>query len=145
VSAKGTPETLATTLGGGKAGDGTFAQHVALDLRNGAKHGVEHLSRRGARVDMLGQRSQSHASFAQRFSRVEQMPQAPPEPIELPDDEGIARCEIRDRGLESRSRSQRSRCGILVNDGATGGAQCVELQRRCLFIRRHACVADQAR
>jgi hypothetical protein len=74
-----------------------------------------------------------------------ELAQAPSDPIEFPDDEGIARREIRDRALEPGSRSQRPRCGILVNDGASGGAQRVELQRRRLFVRRHARVADQPR
>jgi hypothetical protein len=50
------------------------------------------------------------------------MPQAPSEPIEFPDDEGIARGEIRDRALEPRSRSQRPRGGIFVNYDAPRSA-----------------------
>jgi hypothetical protein len=46
---------------------------------------------------------------AERFGRVEQMPQAPSEPIEFPDNKGVARGEIRDRALEPGSRSQRPR------------------------------------
>ena len=130
-----TPKALAATHGGGKAGDGAFAQHAALELRDGAKQGVKHLARRGARVDILGQRSQRHASFAQRLRPSRAMPQAPPEPIEFPGDE------------VSRARDPRSharvpvaiatpRCGIVVNDGASGGAQCVELQRQADFYNK---------
>ena len=37
---KGAPEMLAAALGGSETGDGAFPQNVALELRNGAKHGV---------------------------------------------------------------------------------------------------------
>jgi len=48
---------LAAALRGSETGDGAFAQNVALELRNGAKHGVEHLARCGSGIDVFGQRS----------------------------------------------------------------------------------------
>lgn len=62
------------------------------------------------------------------------MPQAPSEPIEFPDNEGVARSEIRDRGLEPGSRLQRPRGGIFVDDGAPRSAQGIELQRCRLLV-----------
>jgi hypothetical protein len=142
---KGAPEMLPTALRGSETGDGAFAQNVALELRNGAKYGVEHLTRCGAGIDVFSQRAQRYPPLAQRFGRVEQMAQAPSEAVEFPDNEGIARREIRDRALEPRSRSQRARGGIFVNDGAPRSAQRVELQRCRLLVRRDACVTNQAR
>jgi hypothetical protein len=102
---------------------------IALELRNGAKHRVEHLARCGSCIDVFGQRSQRYPPLTQRFGRVEQMAQAPSEPIEFPDNEGIARSEIRDRALEPGSRSQRARGGIFVNDGTPQRAARSDLVR----------------
>ena len=40
---------------------------------------------------MHGQRSQRYAPLTERFGPFEQMPQAPSEPIEFPDNKGVAR------------------------------------------------------
>jgi hypothetical protein len=76
---------------------------------------------------------------------IEQRPQASAEAIEAPHDERIAGVDVRERAIETRPRSQRARGRILVNDGASGSAQRVELQRCGLLVRRHARIADQAR
>jgi hypothetical protein len=45
VSTKGAPEMLPAALRGSETGHGAFAQNVRSNCANGAKHGVEHLTR----------------------------------------------------------------------------------------------------
>jgi hypothetical protein len=128
---------LAAALSGSETGNGAFAQNVALEFERrppARNRGIEHLARGGARVDMFGQRSQCHATLAQSFGRVEQMPQAPSDPIEFPDDEGITRGKSRDRALEPRSRSQRPEAGAATT--LSGQALTTPAQRRRRTARR---------
>ena len=87
----------------------------------------------------------SATALAERLGYVEQRPQASAEAIEAPHDERTAGADGRERAIETRPRSQRARGRIPVNDGASGSAQRVELQRCGLLVRRHARIADQAR
>ncbi len=67
------------------------------------------------------------------------------EPIKAPDDERVAGAEILDRATETRARSRCARRRVFMNDVDAGGTQRVELQCRRLFVRRDACIANQAR
>jgi hypothetical protein len=121
-------DVLASTLGGTHPRDRPLAENVPLELRDGAQDGVEHLAGRGRCVDVLRERAQRNAPIAQHLGHLEQMPQRPPQPVELPDDEGIAGAQLSEGAIELRPRSERPALFVLEDPLAAGGLEGVELQ-----------------
>jgi hypothetical protein len=77
-------------LRGLHAGAGTLGDERALELGEHADHLPHGPPRRGVRVDRLGERAELHALALQLIEHMDQVPEAPAQPIELPDDERVA-------------------------------------------------------
>jgi hypothetical protein len=71
------------------------------------------------------------------------MPQRPPQPVELPDNEGIAGAQLGQRAIKLRPRSQRPALLVVEDPLAAGGLEGVELQAGGLDVGRDARVTDE--
>jgi hypothetical protein len=121
-------DMLASALGGAHTRDRPLAEYVPLELRDGTQDGVEHLAGRRRRVDVLCKRPQRNAPIAQHLRHLEEMPQRPPQPVKLPDDEGIAGAQLGQRAIQFRSGSERPALLVLEDPLAASGLESVELQ-----------------
>ncbi len=64
---------LPSCLSGAYPSDGSFAQDVALELRNGAENRIEHSAGGSRRIEVLGKRSQRDVAFAKYLRNFEQV------------------------------------------------------------------------
>ena len=87
----GPPADTAAPAGGGEAGVGTLAQHVALELGHQPEDAEQELAGRRRGVDqVLVEGLQLDVACVQKIDGLDQMQQRAAEPIELPDDDDIA-------------------------------------------------------
>jgi hypothetical protein len=71
---------------GGRA----FAAEVAFELGQGGEHVEDELAPGSGGVDRLLQAMEPNPTLGKFRDRVDQMPQGPPEAVELPGDQGVA-------------------------------------------------------
>lgn len=83
-----------------KAGTCSFGDELSLELAQRAKEVEDQFAARRCRVQLLGQRLESDASCAEVLDRLDQLPERPSKPVELPHHERIARAQVRDGGGE---------------------------------------------
>jgi len=77
--------------------------------------------------------------------RVDQVAQRATEPVELPDDQSVARSHLVENLRQLGSLVEGAARCVGEDPIATGRLECVELQVRMLVGCRNACVAEQVR
>jgi hypothetical protein len=101
----------AASPGGGQPGGGAFADEVAFELGQGREHVEDELAAGGGGIYRLLEAAEADPTLSQAGNGVDQMAQGAAEPVELPDDQGVARAQlVQDLGE-----------GGPVGVGATGG------------------------
>jgi hypothetical protein len=126
-------------------GDGALPHHVPLELRDGSQDGVQHPPGGRGGVDVVGEGAEGDLALPERLGHVEEMPERPPEAIELPDHQRIAGADGGEGFIQPRPRAKRPGGGGVLEDRiAAGGAQGVVLKGRGLFVGGDPSVADQA-
>jgi hypothetical protein len=71
-------------------GGGAFADEVAFELGQGGEHVEDELAAGGGGVDRLLEAPEPDAAVGQAGDDVDQVAQGAAEPIQLPDDQGVA-------------------------------------------------------
>jgi hypothetical protein len=97
--------------GCGKPSGRALADQVAFELGQGREHMEDELAARGGRFDRLLQAAEPDPALGQAGDGVDQVPQRAAEPVQFPDDQGVAGAELVQELLE----------GGAVGAGATGG------------------------
>jgi hypothetical protein len=82
--------TATVSVGCGQPGAGAFADQVALELGQGGEDVEDKLAARRGGVDRLLQAPEPDAALSQAGDGVDQLPKGAAEPVELPDDQGVA-------------------------------------------------------
>ena len=80
--------------GRSQPGAGSFADEVAFELGQGREHMEDELAARGGRVDRLLQAPEPDPALSQPGDGVDQVPQGAAEPVQFPDDQGVAGAEL---------------------------------------------------
>jgi hypothetical protein len=73
---------------------GAFADQVAFELGQGGEHVEDELAAGGGGVDRLLEAAEPDAAVSQPGDGVDEMPEGAAEPVEFPDDQGVARVEL---------------------------------------------------
>ena len=106
------PATVAAAgPGGGQPGAGAFADEVTFELGQGREDVEDELAAGGGGVDRLLEAAEPDAAVGQAGDGVDQVAQRPAEPVEFPDDQGVAGAQLVQDLLE----------GGPVGAGAAGG------------------------
>ena len=129
--------------GGLKTRAGALLDYRALELRQ-PREDVKHQPAAGSRcVDGLGERAKSDAALFQVLDGLDELPHRAGEPVELPDDQGVAAAHEVKRGLELGPVALGAGC--LLGEGllAAASLEGVELERGVLILRGDAGVADE--
>jgi hypothetical protein len=92
-------------------------------------------------VDRLGDRAEPDTALFKRCYGFDQMHQRATEPVELPDDEYIARAHIVERLLQARPIGTGTGGSIVEHLAASRRGESIELQRRVLIEGANAHVA----
>lgn len=129
--------------GSGKAGLGAFNGEFSLHLRE-RRHDVEEEPagrRRG--VDLVGERAEAHTVSVELFCEVDEVLHGTAEPVEFPDDEGVASANLLERFRQAWSIGLGATDGVLEDLLAARLGQCLVLQSEVLVCGRDAGVADE--
>jgi len=128
---------------GGEAGVGAFLDEVPLELRQRSED-VEHEPAAGrGGVDGLLQRPEPDAALGESMELVDEVPDGAAEPVEAPDDEGVAGAELVEELVEFGSVLQGPGHGVDEHAVAACCVERIDLQRRVLVGSGHACVPEE--
>lgn len=120
------------------------ADEAPLEFCDGADD-VEHqfpACRR--RVNRFGEAAETNAFFLEAGGDLDQMREAAPQPVELPNDQYITGHERPESIVEFASIGLRAAHAFIAEYIlAAGSSESVKLHRQVLFVRRDACVTDQ--
>ena len=97
--------------GGGQPGAGAFADEVAFELGQGGEDVEDELAAGGGGVDRLLEATEPDPAVGEAGDGVDQVAQRPAQPVQLPDDQGVAGAQLVQELLEDRP----------VGAGAAGG------------------------
>ena len=135
-------ESHAALLRGLDAGACALGDERALELGQDADHLPHGAARGGVRVDRLGKRAELHAALLELVEHVDEIREAPAEPVELPDDQRIAGLQGLEAPEQGRALRRGSRDSLVFEHGFTAGLlQGCELQGGVLVLGRDASVA----
>jgi hypothetical protein len=105
---------------------------------------MEHqLAARGGGVDRLLQAPEPDPALSQPSDRIHQMPQRPTQPIELPNNQAVARAELIQDLLEDRAVAADAAGGLGEHPVAAGTLQRVDLELWLLVGDGDAGIAEQ--
>jgi hypothetical protein len=76
--------------GGGQPRGGAFADQVAFELGQGGKDVEDELAAGGTGVDRFLKAAEPDAAVGQAGDGVDEVPERPAQPVELPDDQSVA-------------------------------------------------------
>ena len=88
----GSAAVAASGPGGGQSGEGSFGDEFAFEFGEGGEDSEDEFSGGCGGVDggaLPGEDLESDAAFGQVVNDVDQVPQVPAEPVELPDHQGV--------------------------------------------------------
>src|SRR5207249_4619376 len=89
-------------------GFGALSNKVALELRECREDVEDQLPVGGCRVDRLADGLEAYATLAQGFDHVDQMPNRTTQPVEPPNQQGVARLQHLKALLQAGPRSLRA-------------------------------------
>ena len=122
---------------------GPLADHVALELGQGAEDVEDQLAAAGGGVDLLGQALEADPPLLQPSDRLDQVWERSPETIELPDDEGVPRADVAERLLETWPIGLGAAGGVGEDPLAAGLFQRILLEREGLIMGGDAGIANK--
>ena len=126
-----------------QAGERALADHAALELGQGREQ-VEHQpAARGGGVDRLGQRAQADALLAHGLDGLDQLLERARQAIQLPDHQRVALAHVAECRLELGPLTLRAGGLLLVDLGAPGRGERIQLQGEILLLGRDPGVADE--
>jgi hypothetical protein len=117
-----------------KAGAGAFPDDGALKFRQRPKEMKDQRATGRAGVDGFGQRAQADLAAVQRLDRVEQLPQGPRQPVELPDHQRIIGPHIVEGGLQLRPVALGAAGFLRIDACAARRLEGIELQGEILLL-----------
>ena len=128
------PSPAAPGARGFEARPGALADEVALELGQGGEDVEDQLAARRRGVDMLLQAFEADAARVEGVDGIDQVREGAAEPVELPDDESVARAEVVQGGFQAGAVGFRAAgdVGIETLRVAAGGEQGVALQVEAL-------------
>ena len=91
---RGSPAAAAAGPGGGQAGAGAVTDEVTLELGQRGEDVEDQLAAGGGGVDLLLQAAEPDPVVGQAGDGVDQVAQGAAEPVQLPDDQGVAGAEL---------------------------------------------------
>jgi hypothetical protein len=109
----------------------------------GGEHVKDELAPGGGGVDRLLQASEPDPAISQTSDRVDQMPQRPAEPIQLPHDEGVARTQLVEELLEGGPVGAGAAGGLGEHPVAAGVLEGVDLELWLLVGGGDSSIAEQ--
>ena len=123
-----------------EAGHGALVDDVALQFGEGGHHGEEELAFAGRGVgagQLAGQDADADAALVQVVGDGQYVLDGAAEPVEFPDDEGVAGAQVVERGAQAGPVSGGlPGAGLFfVDPAASGGAEVVALQLGVLAVR----------
>ena len=132
VSLRGRPPRQPWALAAAKAGHGRLTYEFALELGQSPED-VEHQRAAGCGgVDLLGERAEAEPLLLERFHWRHQLRQAPPQPVQPPDDQGVALPYPVQRLGKAGPVGPGPGGPVLENPPVSGGIERVELRLRVL-------------
>jgi hypothetical protein len=114
---------------------GALADQVALALGQRAEDMEDQVPARGGRVDLLLQAAKADAAVFEPADGVDQVPQAAPEPIELPHHQRVDGPQVVEGAGELGPLGDRAARLLGEHALAARGLERVELQRGALLGR----------
>jgi hypothetical protein len=129
--------------GGGQPRAGAFADQVAFELGQGGKDVEHELAAGGGGIDRLLETAEPDPTLGELGDGVDQVAQGAAEPVELPDDEGVAGAQlVQELGEDGPVGA--GAAGRLDKDAvAAGGLQGVDLELWLLVSGGDAGIAEQ--
>lgn len=97
--------TAVASACGDEPGLGVLTDQVPFKLRQRAEHVEDQFAAAGGRVDVLLETFEPHAPLGQGRDDLDQMPQRPPQAVELPNDEHVAGPQLAEQVLCKTGRS----------------------------------------
>jgi hypothetical protein len=125
--------------GGGQPGGGAFADEVAFELGQGGEDVEDELAAGGSGVDRLLQAPEPDPALSQAGDGVDQVPQRPAQPVQLPHHEGVAGPELVQEGAIGADAAG----GLGEHPIAAGALEGVDLELGLLVGGGDAGVAKQ--
>jgi hypothetical protein len=129
--------------GGGQTSAGPLADQIAFELRQGREDVEDELAAGSGRVDRLLQAPEPDPSVGEPGDHVDQVPQRPAQPIQLPDDQGVAGSQLVQDLLEDEAVAAGAASGLGEHSVAAGVVEGVDLKLRLLVGGRDAGIAEQ--
>jgi hypothetical protein len=114
-----------------------------LGLASSANRPIIELAAGSGGVDRLLETAEPDAALSQPGDGVDQMPQGPAEPVEFPDDQGVAGAELVQELREDRPVAAGAAGGLGEHPIATGTLQGVDLELGMLVGGGDAGIAEQ--
>jgi len=135
----------AAGAGGLEPGDGPFPDELPFEVGQRAEDREDEAPAGGGGVDGLGQGPEAHSPALELVDRGEQVRQGPAEPVQPPDDEGVAGQQPLEELGQLGSVVAGAGGDVGPQPGAAGGDQRVVLERCVLRGRRDPGVAVSVR
>jgi hypothetical protein len=120
-----------------------FADEVAFELGQGGKHVEDELAARSGGIDRLLKAAEPNTAVGQAGDGVDQVAQRPAEPVQFPDDQGVAGAELVQDLLEDRAVGGGAAGGLSEHSVAAGRSEGVDLELRVLVSGGDAGIAEQ--
>jgi hypothetical protein len=112
------PSPAAPGSRGGEARLGALADQVALEFGQRCEDVEDQLAARRRGVDMLLQAFEADAARVERVHGFDQVLERAAEPVELPDDEGVALAQIVQRRLQAGAAGLRAAGDVGIDAGS---------------------------
>jgi hypothetical protein len=122
---------------------GAFADEVAFEFGQGGEHVEDELAAGGGGVDRLLKAAEPDPALGQARDGVDQMAQGTAQPVQFPNDQGVARAELVQKLLEGRAVSPGAAGGLSEYPVAAGGGEGVDLEVWLLVGGGDADIAEQ--
>ena len=143
VNTAGRPPWRPRARGGGQPSRRPFADEVAFELGQGREDVEDELAAGGGGVDGLLEAAEPDAAVGQAGDGVDQMPQGPAEPVEFPDDQGVAGAQLIQDLDEGGAVGAGAAGGLGEHPVAAGVLEGVDLELGVLVGGGDAGVAEQ--
>ena len=138
----GPPTGAPAGFRGVEPGPCSFPDDGAFEFRQRAKEVKDQRPPGGTRVDRFGEGAQADLPTVQGCDRVEQLPQRPRQPVELPDDQRVPGTQIVEGGMQLGPIALRATGFLRIDFCTARRLQDIELQGEILVVGRDAGRAD---
>jgi hypothetical protein len=136
------PSSAAAGASCGKAGDGSFADEIALELGERSEDMEDEASGRRNGLDLFGEGFEVDFSLFEFRDEADHVGQVSPQPVQTPDDECVPFAKALETGFELWAADMFSGCVLFVDLPASCSFERIALQVQGLVFGRDAGVAD---